>query len=76
MSDGADLDIRWPIGLLFVALGVLLAVYGGLSSARTTYRPGLGAEHVFNLDLWWGVVMLLFGLIMVFGAARMRKKRS
>ena len=51
MSDGGELDIRWPIGLLFLAMGVLLALYGAL--AEQTLRP-LG----WNLNLWWGLVMI------------------
>jgi hypothetical protein len=27
-----------------------------------------------NINLWWGVVMLLFGLILLFGAARGRRR--
>jgi hypothetical protein len=75
MSDGADLDIRWPIGLLFSVLGVVLLVYGAAAPHRTVYRPDLlGPEHVLNLNLWWGVVLLAFGVFMVLGAARARRK--
>ena len=63
MSDGGELDIRWPIGLLFLAMGVLLAAYGALG--EQTLRP-LG----WNLNLWWGLVMVVFGLVMVGGAVR------
>jgi len=63
MSDGGELDIRWPIGLLFLAMGVLLALYGAL--AEQTLRP-LG----WNLNLWWGLVMTGFGLAMIGGAVR------
>jgi len=65
MSDGGELDIRWPIGLLFLAMGVLLALYGAL--AEQTLRP-LG----WNLNLWWGLVMTGFGLVMIGGAVRGR----
>ena len=63
MSAGSELDIRWPIGLLFFAMGLLLAAYGAL--AEQTIRP-LG----WNLNFWWGVVMVVFGLIMLAGAWR------
>jgi hypothetical protein len=75
MSDGADLDIRWPIGLLFAALGMVLAVYGAVAPHRTMFRPDLsGAEHALNLNLWWGLVMLAFGIFMVLGAAKIKAK--
>lgn len=54
------LDIRWPIGLLFVILGGLLAAYGATSDP-SMYRLSLG----INLNLIWGGVMALFGLAML-----------
>jgi hypothetical protein len=51
------LDIRLPIGLLFSAIGALLTVFGLTSDARI-YERSLG----INVNLWWGLVMLLFGL--------------
>jgi hypothetical protein len=56
------LDIRLPIGLLFVALGGLLAVYG-LISDRAIYQRSLD----ININLWWGLAMLIFGILMVLG---------
>jgi hypothetical protein len=43
------LDIRWPIGLLFVIFGVLLAGFG-LASDAALYQRSLGV----NVSLWWG----------------------
>jgi len=61
MSDSSPgLDVRWPIGLLFTAVGALLALYGALHGGPA----GLGAMGS-NLNLWWGLVMLLFGLGMI-----------
>ena len=69
MSDPeAELDIRWPIGLLFLAIGALVAAYGFFSSDDAHLRS-LG----FNLNLWWGLVMLAFGLGMSWGAYRARR---
>jgi hypothetical protein len=51
-----SLDLRVPIGLLFAALGALLAVYGALSD-RAIYQVSLG----INVNLWWGLVLVLFG---------------
>jgi hypothetical protein len=55
-----SLDVRLPIGLLFVLLGGLLAVYGAASDP-SLYRVSLG----INVNLWWGLVMLAFGLVML-----------
>ncbi len=58
------LDIRIPIGLLFAGLGVLLVTYGLLSDPAI-YRRSLD----ININLWWGLAMLLFGgLMAMFGS--------
>jgi hypothetical protein len=46
---------------MFTVLGALLSVYG-LVTARTpeSYVRSLG----LNVNLWWGLVMLAFGMIM------------
>jgi hypothetical protein len=54
------LDIRLPIGLLFSLLGVLLIITG-LFTDRVIYRRSLG----ININLWWGLVMLAFGIVML-----------
>ena len=50
------LDIRLPIGLLFAFIGALLAGFG-LFGDQSVYVRSL---HL-NVNLWWGLVMLLFG---------------
>jgi hypothetical protein len=57
-----NLDIRLPIGLLFATLGGLLVLYGLLtgSSHPEMYEHSLG----ININLWWGLAMVLFGAIM------------
>lgn len=73
MSGATSLDVRWPIGALFTALGLLLGGYG-LSTA------GNPAHYVrslsFNINLWWGLVMLVFGLILLLSAGRGSRSRS
>ena len=54
------LDIRLPIGLMFAILGVLLAGYG-LFGDKTIYQRSLGV----NMNLWWGLAMLVFGAVML-----------
>ena len=54
------LDIRLPIGFLFAIFGVLLIAYGVLSDPAI-YQRSLG----ININLEWGIVMLVFGGIML-----------
>jgi protein-S-isoprenylcysteine O-methyltransferase Ste14 len=54
------LDIRLPIGLMFTVFGVLLIVYGFVSD-KSIYQRSLG----MNVNLGWGVVLLIFGLVML-----------
>lgn len=66
------LDLRLPIGLMFAAFGVMLTVFG-LVSDRTIYDRSLG----INVNLWWGLVLLVFGLVMLaFAIPAERKRRS
>ncbi len=55
------LDIRIPLGLIFLITGGIMAVYGFLTRANTDlYARSLG----INLNLTWGALMFLFGLVM------------
>jgi hypothetical protein len=54
------LDIRLPIGMFFAVLGVLLAIYG-LTSDPAIYQRSLGR----NVNLVWGLVLLVFGATML-----------
>ena len=54
------IDIRTPIGLMFTLLGLILAVFG-LVSDKAIYARSLN----INVNLWWGLVMLAFGLFML-----------
>jgi hypothetical protein len=66
-----DLDIRFPIGLLFTILGALLVVYGALSDTAI-YARSLG----LNINVWWGLAMLVFGLLMAFFGRRAMMRPS
>ena len=63
------LDIRWPIGLMFSVLGSILALYGGF----TLGKPGTAPSGI-PVNLYWGLVMLAFGLLMLVGATRGKKE--
>lgn len=56
-----NFDLRFPIGLLFTIFGILLTGYG-LVSDPAIYQRSLG----INVNLWWGIFLLLFGLLMLF----------
>jgi hypothetical protein len=66
-----SLDLRLPIGLMFSIFGVLLTVFG-LISDDAIYARSLG----INVNLWWGLVLLVFGMLMLGLMARARGKRS
>lgn len=71
MSGAATLDIRVPIGGLFTFLGLLLAGYG-LATSDASYARSLSV----NVNLWWGLVMLGFGVVMLWSAGRGRGRGS
>jgi hypothetical protein len=65
------IDIRLPIGILFSLLGLILAAYGFFGDPAR-YQQSLGV----NINLGWGVVLLVFGLVMfVLGRRGMRAAR-
>jgi hypothetical protein len=60
MSGEASLDLRLPIGGLFSVLGVMLAGWGLVTGSNTEMYAKSGG---MNINLIWGVVMLITGLI-------------
>lgn len=64
-----QLDVRLPMGLLFLILGVILTTYGIFSDPAIYARHSLGQ----NVNLHWGIVFSLFGLSMLYLA---RRKKS
>ena len=61
------LDIRLPIGLMFSLLGAILSIYGLFTASdKTAHEHSLG----INVNLWWGLVLLAFGLVMLGFAIR------
>lgn len=65
------LDIRLPIGSFFVLLGALLAGYGLLGNPAI-YQRSLGLD----VNLWWGLALLAFGLAMLALAWRARRAHA
>lgn len=64
------LDLRLPIGLMFTIIGILLTLFGMVSD-QAIYERSLG----INVNLWWGLVLVLFGLGMLGLMLRGRKAR-
>jgi multisubunit Na+/H+ antiporter MnhG subunit len=62
------LDIRIPLGLIFLIIGGLMSVYGFFSRNSAVYDKSMG----INLNLTWGALMFVFGLIMYFAGRRQK----
>ena len=61
------LDIRMPMGVMFVLVGAILTVFGlATSSDAALYRRSLG----LNINLIWGIVLFAIGVVMVILARR------
>ncbi len=56
-----NFDIRLPVGLLFLLIGVLLSGFGLTGDAAHLKTAALGV----NIDLVWGLALILFGAIML-----------
>lgn len=67
------LDLRLPIGIYFTLLGVMLEVYGFLTASNTElYKHSLD----LNINIIWGAVLLVFGLLMLIPALIARKNNA
>lgn len=55
------LDVRKPMGLLFLLLGVILLAYGAVSDPAIYARHSLGQ----NVNLLWGALFAIFGALML-----------
>jgi hypothetical protein len=65
------LDLRLPIGLMFSIFGAVLTIWG-LASDSAIYSRSLG----INVNLWWGLVLVVFGLVMLGLAIRAGRRRG
>lgn len=56
-----SLDLRIPMGLMFTFTGLILTVFGFATHGDAAlYAKSLG----INANLWWGLVLLAFGVTM------------
>jgi hypothetical protein len=72
MSATGDLDVRVPIGALFTVLGVLLTAYGALEPTAVKSAFTKGGQ----INMWWGLVMLVFGVLMLLLARPSKPART
>ncbi len=65
------LDLRYPMGMMFALVGAILAVYGVATNSSGMEEKGIYQVHSLglNVNLYWGLALLGFGLLMV-GLAR------
>ena len=63
------LDIRWPIGLMFSLVGLLMTIFGFATKGDAEmYKRSLD----ININLIWGIILLLFGAFMLIMAMRQK----
>ena len=61
------LDIRIPIGFMFTIVGVIITLFGLFTNSDTEmYAKSLS----ININLWMGLLMLVFGGLMLFFAKK------
>ena len=57
-----NLDLRIPMGLMFTMTGAILTAFGLATRDNTAlYAQSLGID----VNLWWGIVLLAFGIVML-----------
>ncbi len=67
-----SLDLRIPMGLMFSLLGIILTGFGLATNGSAIYNSSLG----INVNLWWGFVLLAFGLTMYILGRRGQKRQA
>ncbi len=70
-------DLRIPMGMMFTLMGAVLMAFGlSTGSNKAMYVKSLGV----NANLWCGVALLVFGLVMVTlgrrGQAAIEKRKT
>ncbi len=66
-----NFDLRFPIGIMFSLFGAMLVIFG-LASKPEVYERSLK----INVNLWWGLVLLVFGAFMLLLAWRATRAKS
>ncbi len=66
-----NLDLRIPMGLMFTITGLVLTLFG----VATHHDADLYAKSLgIDINFWWGLVLLAFGLIMFLMGQRRQKQ--
>ena len=66
-----NLDLRIPMGLMFSFVGIILTGFGFATNGDANlYSKSLGV----NANLWWGLVLLAFGMTMFLLGRRGQKR--
>jgi hypothetical protein len=65
------LDIRIPLGLVFLIIGTIMATYGVITRGSMIYLISMGV----NLNVLWGSTMIAFGTVVFITGRRGRKLR-
>ena len=66
-------DIKLPIGLMFSILGVILTVHGFFTATNAElYKKSLE----ININLWTGLVMFAFGILMLAFSKRLKNPKA
>jgi hypothetical protein len=70
------LDLRWPMGLMFLVVGALITTYGLVTEFfdQVHYDAIYSRCQGININLWWGLVLLAFSAFMLIMAYRARKR--
>lgn len=63
------LDLRLPMGLMFSLVGTMLIIYNLCTWGAEEYQHSLG----INVNFWWGLALLAFGLAML-GLAKLAER--
>ena len=71
MSTESRFDIRLPIGALFLLLGAILLIYGVITKSDAALY--VRSESI-DINLWWGLIMVLFGGIMFYFGQRAHRR--
>jgi hypothetical protein len=66
-----NLDLRIPMGLMFTFTGAIMTAWGIKTNGDAAlYARSLG----INANLWWGIVLLVFGLTMYILGQRSQRR--
>jgi hypothetical protein len=67
-----NFDLRLPIGIMFTLFGALITIFGLSTRGSEIYQHSLG----ININIRWGLVLLVFGLSMLMLALKGAKNQK